>query len=38
VLEGKVGVARARDVYRVAVADDRLDERATAELRAGSGA
>jgi N-methylhydantoinase B len=38
VLEGKVGVARARDVYRVAVADGRLDERATAELRAGSGA
>jgi N-methylhydantoinase B len=38
VLEAKVGVARARDVYRVAVADGRLDERATAELRAGSGA
>jgi N-methylhydantoinase B len=34
VLEGKVGIERARDVYRVAVRDGLLDEAATAELRA----
>ena len=33
VLEGKVSRERARDVYRVAVADGSVDERATAELR-----
>ena len=34
VLEDKVSVERARDVYRVAVAGRELDEAATAELRA----
>jgi N-methylhydantoinase B len=34
VLEDKVSVERARDVYRVAVAERKLDETATAELRA----
>ena len=34
VLEDKVSVERARDVYRVAVVDRELDETATAELRA----
>jgi N-methylhydantoinase B len=34
VLEDKVCVGRARDVYRVAVAERKLDETATAELRA----
>jgi N-methylhydantoinase B len=34
VLEGKVSVERARHVYRVAVADRRLDAAATEELRA----
>jgi N-methylhydantoinase B len=34
VLEDKVSVERAREIYRVAVADRRLDEAATAELRA----
>jgi len=33
VLEGKVSAARARDVYRVAVADRRVDRAATGELR-----
>jgi N-methylhydantoinase B len=33
VLEGKVAAARARDVYRVAITGDRVDEAATAELR-----
>ena len=33
VLEGKVSAARARDVYRVSVADGRVDEDVTAELR-----
>ena len=32
--EGKVSVERARDVYRVAVVDSRLDEAATEVLRA----
>jgi hypothetical protein len=34
VLEDKVSVERARDVYRVAVVGRVLDEAATAELRA----
>jgi N-methylhydantoinase B len=34
VLEGKVSAERAREVYRVAVADGALDERATEALRA----
>jgi hypothetical protein len=34
VLEEKVSVARARDVYRVAVVGREVDEAATAELRA----
>ena len=34
VLEEKVSVERARDVYRVAVAGRELDLAATAELRA----
>jgi N-methylhydantoinase B len=34
VLEDKVSVERARDVYRVAVAGRELDKAATAELRA----
>jgi N-methylhydantoinase B len=34
VLEEKVSAERARDLYRVAVADGRLDETATKELRA----
>ena len=34
VLEGKVSAERARDIYRVAVADRRLDEAATEVLRA----
>ncbi len=34
VLEGKVSVARARDVYGVAVVGRELDVEATAELRA----
>jgi N-methylhydantoinase B len=34
VREGKVSPERARDVYRVAVADGRVDEAATVELRA----
>jgi N-methylhydantoinase B len=33
VLEGKVSVQRAREEYRVAIADRRLDEDATSELR-----
>jgi N-methylhydantoinase B len=33
VLEGKVSVERARGEYRVAIADRRIDEAATAELR-----
>jgi N-methylhydantoinase B len=33
VLEGKVDPNRARDVYRVAIADRRVDERRTKELR-----
>jgi N-methylhydantoinase B len=33
VLEGKVSLERARDVYRVAVADRELDEAGTQELR-----
>ncbi len=33
VLEGKVSAERARDIYRVAVVDRRLDETATADLR-----
>jgi N-methylhydantoinase B len=33
VLEGKVSVERARDVYRVAIADRRLDEAETEVLR-----
>jgi len=33
VLEGKVSVERAREIYRVAVEDRRLDEAVTAELR-----
>lgn len=39
VVEGWISRERARDVYRVALSDDFvLDERRTAELRAGSGA
>jgi N-methylhydantoinase B len=34
VLEGKVSVERAREIYRVAIVDGRVDEGATAELRA----
>ena len=34
VLEGKVSAERARDIYRVAVVDRRLDQAATDELRA----
>jgi N-methylhydantoinase B len=34
VLEGKVSAGRARDAYRVAIAGERIDEAATAELRA----
>jgi hypothetical protein len=34
VLEDKVSVERAREVYRVAVVGRELDEAATAELRA----
>ena len=33
VLEGKVSVERAREHYRVAIVDRRVDERATNELR-----
>jgi N-methylhydantoinase B len=33
VLEGRVGTDRARDIYRVAVSGDTVDEAATAELR-----
>ena len=33
VREGRVSAARARDIYRVAVAGDTVDEAATAELR-----
>jgi N-methylhydantoinase B len=33
VLEGKVSAERARDVYRVAISDARVDEAATAVLR-----
>ncbi len=33
VLEGKVSAERAREVYRVAIEDRRLDEEATTELR-----
>ncbi len=33
VLEGKVDPARARDVYKVAIADRRIDETRTKELR-----
>ena len=33
VLEGKVSAERAREIYRVAIADRRLDEAATEELR-----
>ena len=33
VLAGKVSVDRAREHYRVAVADRRIDEKATIELR-----
>ena len=33
VLEGKVSAERARDIYRVAVVDRRLDQAATDELR-----
>ena len=34
VVEGKVSVERAREIYRVAIVDGRVDEGATAELRA----
>ncbi|HEY3183731.1 MAG TPA: hydantoinase B/oxoprolinase family protein, partial [Gaiellaceae bacterium] len=34
VREGKVSLARAREVYKVAIVDGRVDEAATAELRA----
>jgi predicted transcriptional regulator len=34
VLEEKVSVVRARDVYRVVISGRELDEAATAELRA----
>jgi hypothetical protein len=34
VLEGKVSAERARELYRVAIADRRLDEAATEALRA----
>ena len=33
VLEGKVSAERAREEYRVAIADRRIDEQATIELR-----
>ena len=33
VLEGKVSVERAREEYGVAIADRRVDEQATTELR-----
>ena len=33
VLEGKVSAERARDEYRVSIADRRIDEQATIELR-----
>ena len=33
IIEGKVSVQRAREEYRVAIADRRLDEDATSELR-----
>lgn len=33
VMEGKVSVERAREIYRVAVRDRQLDEAVTAELR-----
>ncbi len=36
VLEGKVSVQRAREEYRVAIEDRRLDEEATNELRSGT--
>jgi N-methylhydantoinase B len=36
VLEGKVSAERARRHYRVVVADRRIDERATTELRRGT--
>jgi N-methylhydantoinase B len=36
VLEGKVSAARAREHYRVAIEDRRLDEPATSELRSGN--
>ena len=34
VLEGKVSAERAREIYRVVIRDGRVDEAATAELRA----
>jgi N-methylhydantoinase B len=34
VREGKVSLARAREIYKVAIVDGRVDEAATAELRA----
>ena len=34
VLEGKVSAERAREIYRVAIADRRVDRDATEELRA----
>jgi hypothetical protein len=34
VREGKVSAERARDVYRVAIAEDAVDEAATEALRA----
>ena len=34
VLEGKVSAERARELYRVAIVDRRLDEAATKALRA----
>lgn len=37
VAEGWISAARARDVYRVAVRDGRVDADATARLRAGAG-
>ena len=33
VLQGKISIERARDIYRVAVRDRRLDAAVTAELR-----
>jgi N-methylhydantoinase B len=33
VREGKVSLARAREIYKVAIAEGRVDEAATAELR-----